>query len=148
MDFEINKNLMAVIIFGGFALLWIGFLTLLGKATGWAQLYTQLGSHDSPQIIGGQKKVYRFVSGYVNKSHYKNFLKVITTPYSLSIIAYFPYSFGHKTLIIPWEKINFIKEEKTIFYNTAILKLKAPINTELKLPKGIFVHNEHVPARL
>jgi hypothetical protein len=148
MGFEISNNVIGLIYVVSFIFLWIGFLNLLAKITGWSRLYIELGSHDNPQIIGGQNRTYRFVSGYINRSQYKNFLKVITTPYSLTVKAFFPFSFSHKPLIIPWEKINSIREEKTIFYNTACVKLTAPLNDELKLPKKIFLNNPHLPERL
>ncbi|NCP66748.1 hypothetical protein GW756_00380 [bacterium] len=148
MSFEINDNLLALIYLVGFGILWVGFMTLLAKVTGWSRLYAQLGSHASPQIIGGKQKTYRFVSGYINKTQYKNFLKVITTPYCLSVKAFFPFNIGHKPLVIPWDKISSIREDRTIFYNSAIVKLISPLNDELKLPKKIFLNNEHLPERL
>lgn len=149
MNFEINQQIFSLIIFGGFILLWISFLTLLSKVTGWSSLAEQLPWHNNTsQMQGGSNTKFKFLYGTFNKTQYKNCLTVVTNQYCLTLKVGFPFSFGHKPLVIPWEKIKSLKSDKSMFRHWMNLSLVSPLKADIALPEKIFLNNPHVPERL
>ena len=148
MSYEILDILIVLAPFLFFILIWIGSLQLVSFISGWKRLYSQLGSHATPQVIGESSQTFRFQSGKFNKANYKNCLSVNTTRYALILKLFYPFSFGHKPLVIPWAKVQSITAEKLFFYRFVRLKLIAPFNAEIILPEKIFLNNSHLPGNL
>lgn len=129
-------------------LIWPSILILIAKFSGWQELYRALGSHASPQVIGSTSKNFRFVTGALNKTRYKNCLTVKTSRYALMLRVFPLLGIGHKPLVIPWEKIASITPQKRFLLRTVQIKLKTPLKASIELPESLFVNNSHLPNHL
>ena len=113
-----------------FIAMWFFVVIHLAKKSGWkglAELYS--GDYVSPIMSNFSRG-----SGYIGKISYNGILKVCADSVGLYIKVIFPFSFGHKPLLIPWRDIKNVVDEKALVSDKTpkILRKVAELFTRAK----------------
>lgn len=131
-----------------FVAVWVGVMTLAGRHSHWYRLSKELRRESGMSPLGGDKTTFRFLSGRLGWSRFKNCVTVQTSRQGLSLKLIKIFSFGHPPIFIPWQSILSITQEGLFFIPHARVALNDSKYTVLELPSKVFEDNPHVPAQL
>jgi len=93
-----------------FITMWLLVAFHLAKKSGWKNLAEQYSLH----YVAPVKSSFSKGSGYIGSISYNGVLKVYADSLGLYLKIMFPFSFGHKALIIPWSDIKTVTDEKAL----------------------------------
>ncbi len=144
-------GLLAPLIFvGGFAAFWIGVMTLVGRFSGWNKIAAAMPPGMGMSLMGGDEKVFRYLTLRVGMSNYKGCVTARTTRHGLSLNLWKMFSFGHQQpLFIPWNEIDALEPQTFLgFANGTAVQLKQDRLPNLILYGRVFENNIHIPLNL
>ena len=122
------EDLVAIIPFLGFVVLWCGILKLVGKIGPWYQLAQQFHAIGEPMGT-----TYRFQSlRFGMKAKYNGVITAIVSPRGLYLRPWFMFRIGHPPILIPWQAVTSLKEGQFILpYGR--LTIGPPVNVEMTI---------------
>lgn len=93
-----------------FIAMWFFVAIQLAKKSGWKNLAEQYSRH----YVAPVTTSFSRGSGYIGKTSYNGVLRVCADSLGLYLKIMFPFSFGHKPLLIPWSDIKNVTDEKAL----------------------------------
>lgn len=130
--------LSSIWFFVFFVAMWVFVSFKLGKDSGWKNL----AKYFSAAYADPKNSKFVSGSGYIGTVSHNGMLKVCADEAGFYIKAMFPFNFGHKPLLIPWDEMSYLKLEKALTSNKApdFVKSIAALFTRKKYMR-IELHN-------
>lgn len=112
--------------------MWV-FITFLISKGGWSKLAGKF-QIEKPPIA----KSLGLISGYINKTRYKNALILKYNDEGIFLSVLFLFRLFHPPLFIPWEEIKGTEESKVLLFKFRTLKIGDPVIARIKLNENTF----------
>lgn len=106
---------LSVVVFY-FALIWV-----LSRLTGWATLAREYTVDKEPE---GDRRSWEGIR-LRRFGYYNSCVVMVLSPGGLYLRVFRPFAFGHRPLLIPWERIHHVKDGKIVGQAATFLEIEA-----------------------